>query len=201
MLLDALGGLGTKTTYRGFNRATQGLRQTGSSMKPLAVVVPAIDKKIITGASIIDDTKDSFKNGTEQNYEPQNNDGYLGKVTLRRALESSQNIPFVRIMEKLTPSTSIKYLKNMGITTLTDGDCNLALALGGIEKGISPLEMAGAYATIANDGIYIEPVFYSKITTSDGLIVLESKQKTKKVFSKSVAYIVKELLTRACKWF
>lgn len=168
-------------------------------MKPLAVLIPAIDKKIITGASIVEDTKTSFKNGNDKSYSPKNIDGYLGNVTLRRALESSQNIPFVRIMEKISPSTSIKYLKNMGITTLTDGDANLALALGGIERGISPLEMAAAYATIANDGVYIEPVFYSKVTTSDGLILLESKPKTKKVFSKSVAYVVKQLLTRSSK--
>ena len=196
MLWDVCGGLGKKTTYRGFNRATQGFRQTGSSMKPLAVLVPAIDKKIITGASLVEDTKSSFKNGNDENYAPKNIDGYLGNITLRRALESSQNIPFVKIMENITPSTSIKYLKKMGITTLTDGDSNLALALGGIERGISPLEMAAAYATIANDGVYIEPVFYSKITTSDGIVLLESKQKTKKVFSKSVAYVVKELLVQ-----
>lgn len=190
------GGLGKKTTYRGFNRAVQATRQTGSSMKPLAVLIPGIDKKIITGATIVNDSKASFKNGKDEDYSPINNDGYLGSVTLRRALESSQNIPFVTIMEKITPNTSIKYLKKMGITTLTDGDANLALALGGIEKGISPLEMAAAYSTIANDGVYIEPIFYSKITTSDGSIFLEPKQQTKKVFSKSVAYIVKELLTQ-----
>ena len=146
---------------------------------------------------MVDDTQSSFKNGNDENYSPKNNEGYLGNVTFRSALESSQNIPFVKIMEKLTPSTSIKYLKKMGITTLTDGDANLALALGGIEKGISPLEMCAAYATIANDGIYVEPIFYSKVTTFDGLTLIESKQKTKKVFSKSVAYVVKELLTRS----
>lgn len=199
-VVGCTGGLGKKDTYRGFNRATQAIRQTGSSMKPLAVIIPAVDKKILTGATIVDDTQSSFKNGADENYSPKNNEGYLGSVTFRRALESSQNIPFVKIMEKLTPSTSIKYLKKMGITTLTDGDANLALALGGIEKGISPLEMCAAYSTIANDGIYIEPIFYSKVTTSDGLIYIESKQKTKKVFSKSVAYVVKELLTRSCYW-
>lgn len=193
------GGLGKKNTYRGFNRATQALRQTGSAMKPLAVLVPGIDKKIITGATLVDDNKASFKNGNDENYTPKNNDGYLGSVTLRRALESSQNIPFVTIMEKITPNTSIKYLKKMGITTLTDGDSNLALALGGIEKGISPLEMASAYATIANNGVYIEPIFYSEITTSNGSVFLKPKQQTKKVFSSSVAYVVKQLLTQPVK--
>ena len=168
-------------------------------MKPLAVLVPGIDKKIITGATIIDDTKTSFRNGKDENYSPKNNEGYLGKVTVRRALESSQNIPFVKMLENITPQTSVKYLKKMGITTLTDKDVNLALALGGIEKGISPLEMASAYATIANDGTYIEPIFYSKITTSNGSTLLKPKQKTKRVFSKSVAYVLKQLLTQPVK--
>lgn len=55
------------------------------------------------------------------------------------------------MMEKITPSTSIKYLEKMGITTLTEEDNDLALSLGGLEKGISPLEMAGAYSMLAND--------------------------------------------------
>ena len=165
-------------------------------MKPLCVLVPGIDKKIITGASMIDDAKTTFKNSKNEDYSPKNNDGYLGTVTLRRAIESSQNVPFVSIMQKITPKTSIDYLKKMGITTLTDKDADLSLALGGLQKGVSPLEMCAAYSTIANDGVYIEPVFYSKITTSDGSTLIKSKQKTKKVISKSVAYIIKNLLTQ-----
>lgn len=165
-------------------------------MKPLCVLVPGIDKKLITGATMVDDTKTTFKNVKNEDYSPKNNDGYLGTVTLRRALESSQNIPFVSLMEKITPNTSIDYLKKMGITTLTDEDANLSLALGGLQKGVSPLEMCGAYATIANDGVYTQPIFYSKITTSNGDTLVKPKQKTKKVFSKSTAYVIKNLLTQ-----
>ncbi len=125
---------------------------------------------------------------------PGDYDAYQGNITVRRAVESSQNIPFVKIMERLTPKASIKYLKNMGITTLTQKDESLPLSLGGLEKGISPLEMAGGYATIANDGIYIEPTFYKKITNSSGKIIIESKQKKKKVFSIQTSFILKQLL-------
>ena len=76
-------------------------------MKPLAVLVPGIDKKIITGATIIDDTKTSFRNDTDENYSPKNNEGYLGKETVRRALESSQNIPFVKMLENILLVISI----------------------------------------------------------------------------------------------
>ena len=87
----------------------------------------------------------------------------------------------------------------MGITTLSKKDENLALALGGLDRGISPLQMAGAYATIANYGEYIEPTFYTKAETSNKKVIVEVKQKKKKVFSKEVAYIVKELLTEPVK--
>ena len=78
-------------------------------------------------------------------------------------------------------------------------DNNLSLALGGISKGITPLQMAGAYATIANDGEYITPSFYTKMVDSSGKTVLEAKQEKKRVFSKQNAYIMKELLTEPTK--
>lgn len=190
-MFGCVGGLGEKTTSRGFNRATQSVRQTGSSIKPLAVLVPGIAKKTFTASTIFSDEKTEFADG----YSPEDYSDYLGDITVRRALESSQNIPFVKMMQKITPKTSIKYLEKMGITTLTEKDDNLALALGGLDQGISPLQMAGAYATIANDGTYIEPTFYTKIINSSNKIIVESKQKKKKVFSKEVAYIIKELLT------
>ena len=190
-VLGCVGGLGEKTESRIFNRATQSRRQTGSSIKPIAVVGPAINKRIITASSIFDDTEKDFG---EEKYHPVDYTKSLGNITVRRAIESSQNIPFVEIMEKLKPKTSMKYLKKMGITSLTKRDDNLNLALGGLDKGISPLEMAGAYSTIANDGVYIEPTFYSKIENKDGKVILKSKQKKRRVFSKETAFILKSIL-------
>ena len=189
-VVGCVGGLGKKTKSRSLNRATQSVRQTGSAIKPIAVLAPAIDKKIITAASIYDDTPKDFEGG----YHPVDYSKPLGKITVRRAVESSQNIPFVEIMEELKPSNSINYLKKMGITSLTKEDETLSLALGGLEKGISPLEMAAAYATIANDGEYIEPKFYTTILNKSGDVIVESKQEKRRVFSKEVAYILKSLL-------
>ena len=194
-VVGCVGGLGKKTTSRGLNRATQSIRQTGSCIKPIAVLVPGIAKKEFTGSAIFADEQTIFADG----YKPENYSKYLGNITVRRALESSQNIPFVEMMEKIGPKTSMKYLEKMGITTLSQKDENLALALGGLDKGISPLQMAGAYATIANDGEYIEPTFYTKAETSNKKVIVEVKQKKKRVFSKEVAYIVKELLTEPVK--
>lgn len=191
-VVGCTGGLGRKTKARSLNRATQSVRQTGSAIKPLSVITPAIDKKIITAASIYDDTERDFADG----YHPTDYNPPLGKITVRRAVESSQNIPFVEIMDELKPKNSIKYLKKMGISSLTNEDESLVLALGGLQKGISPLEMAGAYATIANDGEYIKPTFYSNIDNKLGKTILKVKREKTKVISKEVAYILKEMLTQ-----
>lgn len=189
-VLACTGGLGEKETFRGLNRATQSQRQTGSSIKPLAVLAPGIDRKTFTASTIYNDKKTTFSG----NYEPGNNSGYLGETTVRRALESSQNIPFVEMMEQVTPKRAISYLENMGITSLTAEDESLALALGGLQHGITPLEMAGAYATIANDGVYIKPTFYTTIVNNKGRSVIEAKQEKRTVFSEQVAFILKQLL-------
>ena len=191
-VVACVGGLGEKDTARGLNRATQSTRQTGSSIKPLAVLAPGIDKKKFTAATIYADVETTF----EGNYAPENYNDYLGQITVRRAVESSQNIPFVEMMEEIGVKTSISYLKDMGITSLTEKDESLSLALGGLDKGITPLEMAAAYATIANDGVYIEPTFYTEITNQSGKTIVEAKPESHRVFSKQVAYILKEILTQ-----
>ena len=189
------GGLGEKTKARGFNRATQMKRQTGSAMKPIAVLAPAIDKKLVTNVTVFADEPTTFTDYNGESYSPVDYDNYKGSITLRQAVESSQNIPFVKIMQNLTPEVSIKYLEKMGITTLNDKDVNLSLSLGGLDEGISPLEFAGAYATIANDGVYIEPTFFTKIETNSGKTILTSHQTKKRVISKDSAFILKQLLT------
>ena len=191
-VVACVGGLGEKDTARGLNRAIQSTRQTGSSIKPLAVLAPGIDKKKFTAATIYADEETTFAG----NYKPVNYDGYLGDITVRRAVESSQNIPFVEMMEQIGVKTSISYLKDMGITSLTEKDESLSLALGGLDKGITPLEMAAAYATVANDGEYIEPTFYTEITNQAGKTVVKAKPESHRVFSKQVAYILKEILTQ-----
>ena len=191
-VVACVGGLGEKDTARGLNRATQSTRQTGSSIKPLAVLAPGIDKKKFTAATIYADVETTF----EGNYSPENYNGYLGQITVRRAVESSQNIPFVEMMEEIGVKTSISYLKDMGISSLTEKDESLSLALGGLDKGITPLEMAAAYATIANDGVYIEPTFYTEIVNQSGKTIVKASPKSHRVFSKQVAYILKEILTQ-----
>ena len=192
-VVGAVGQLGEKTTSRGLNRVNAP-RQTGSSIKPIADVLPAIEEGIITPATMYADEYTIFGGG----YDPENYNYFTTVRTVRSALTTSQNIPFLKIMAELTPKKSMEYMRKMGISTLDDEkDNNLALAIGGLTYGISPLEMAAAYASIANDGNYIEPTFYSKAVDSNGNVVMQPNQKTEKVCSVETAYIVKNMLTSA----
>ena len=172
------------------------VKQTGSSIKPIADVAPALQEKIITPATVYNDNKTDF-NG----YSPKNDhDKYRGFINVRQFIATSQNIPAVKIMKELTPKKSIEYLEKMGISSLDNkSDNELPLAIGGLTHGISPLEMAAAYGTIANDGVYITPTFYTKVTDSSGNVVLTPKQEQKKVFSEQVAYLTRSITEEPVK--
>lgn len=190
-VLGVLGGLGEKTTSRGVNRGTQAIKQTGSSMKPLAVVAPGIDSGVITGASVFDDVP--YKTYKNYNY-------FKGLLTIRYAIESSQNIPMLKAIQAVGVDNSLKFLKSLGFSHLDDEkDNNIGISLGGLTNGATPLEMAAAYGTIANDGVYIEPTFYTKVVDGNGNTVFEPKQETRTVMSSAAAYVVKEILTQPVK--
>ncbi len=202
-VLAVSGGLGEKTG-RNLNRGTQSLRQPGSSIKPIADISPALQEKVITASTVYNDTLTDF-NG----YKPHNSgDSYSGLISIRQIIAYSKNVPEVKIMRELTPSKSIDYLRNFGVSTLKkaseveagkENDEHLSLAIGGVTDGISPLEMAGAYSAIANDGEYIEPTFYTKVVDSNGNTVLTPNQEKRRVISEQNAYIVKSIMQEPVK--
>lgn len=187
-----VGGLGEKTESRGLNRATQSPRQTGSSIKPITSLIPGINEGVITAATIYDDTRAEFLNGT---YKPKDYNTPKGLISIRSAIRTSQNIPFVKVVTELTPAKSIEYLEKMGVTTIDhDKDGLASLSIGGFTNGISPLELAGCYATIENNGEYRRPMFYSKVTDQNENVVLEGKQTKEQVISEQAAYVIKNIL-------
>lgn len=195
-VLGVSGGLGEKSGST-LNRATQSTRQPGSSIKPIAVISPALQEKVITAATVYDDVLTDFSG-----YPPKDDGNkYRGLINIRQIIAYSQNVPEVKIMRELTPGKSIDYLRKFGITSLyktgedkKKDDEHLSLAIGGVTDGISPLEMAAAYAAIANDGVYITPTFYSKVIDSNGNTVLTPNQEKERVISEQNAYIVKSIL-------
>lgn len=197
-VVGCVGGLGTDVNSNGLNRATQSTRQPGSSIKPIASIAPALEAGIITAATVYDDSPTTF--GTYSVKDDSNN--YQGLATVRKAIEVSANVPEVKIMSELGPSNSIAFLRKLGITSLVTAkedsktnDENLSIVLGGLTNGISPLQMAAAYAAIANGGVYITPTFYSKVEDSTGNIVLEASQEKTRVMSEGNAFIEQDILT------
>lgn len=152
-------------TRRGFNRATQLLRQPGSAFKPIAVYAPAFEIGYGTDSIILDTP---FKAG---NYEPHNSGGgYYGQISIRTAVQWSRNVAAVRLLNQIGIDQGFEMAKKMGIE-LTEEDRCLPLALGGLTKGVSPLQMAGAYATFANQGIFIKPYTINYIEDANGQVI------------------------------
>ena len=197
-VVGVMGGLGSSTNAVGLNRATQAYRQTGSSMKPLAVVAPGLEMNILTAGTVYDDSYTVFPGG----YDPKNYNSFKGPITIRDALETSQNIPQLKGISEIGPAKSLEFLRKMGFNKLVSAsenaktnDENLAsLALGGLTIGASPLEMAAAYSTIANNGEYVTPIFYTKVEDKDGNLVIEPTQERSRVISEQNAYILQNLL-------
>ena len=175
-----VGGRGVKTENRVLNRATQTVRQPGSTIKPIAVYGPALEYGVINlNSSILDAPLEI--NG----WKPKNSyRGYRGLVSVRSAVASSMNIPAVRVLQQLGVENSFRFMtENLHISSLVDGkevngktfsDKGLAsLALGGLTDGISVLEMTAAYAPFVNSGVYSEPHLYTKVYDSKGKLLLE----------------------------
>ncbi len=195
------GGRGEKTVARGLNRATQSVRQPGSAFKPVAVYAPAIEYGVVTPATLINDAP--LKIGS---WNPKNSGGgYKGMMTVRSAIEKSQNIPAIKVLRELTPERSFSFLtKKLGFTTLVENetrngelvtDQTLSSALGGLTDGVTVAEMTAAYAPFVNSGMYNKPVTYTKVIDSNGMIVLENKVQNKRAMSEETAFLMANMLS------
>lgn len=194
-VVACVGELGDKSSTMGWNRATQGAKPTGSTMKPIGAIAPAIEAGVITAGTVYDDAPSSIKGYPTWNIKNYDNSWY-GLMTVRETIKYSHNIgPAKIVAEDLGTQKSIDFLRKVGVTTIEDSEGPAGLALGGLINGITPLEMAGAYGAIANDGLYIQPTFYSKVEDTNGNIVLEPHQRQEQVMNESNAYIVKSILT------
>ena len=192
-----VGGAGEKTTLRGLNRATQMTRSPGSNMKPIGVYAPGLESGVLTAATTFDDVPVSYKIGTKdwniKNYDNK----YRGLINIRKAIEISDNIVAAKaLQEKVGSNYAYEFLKDLGISTLTSSDKNspASLSLGGMSKGVSPLELAAAYGAIANNGVYVEPKLYTQIKDRNGEVILEKKSEVRDVMTKENAYIITDMM-------
>lgn len=181
-----IGGRGDKTESLVLNRATSSERQAGSTIKPLLVYSPAVDICGYSLATVIDDVPYYYNTGQLV----KNSDGvYKGYTTVRQAIAESRNIPAVKTLNDIGISMGVAYLKNYGITTLTDADNYLPIALG--TCSVTNLEMTAAYTTFANKGVYVKPKLYTKVLDHDGNVILDNTEnESTQVIKDTTAWIM-----------
>jgi penicillin-binding protein 1A len=196
--IKAVMGGRSEKVRRGLNRATQSLRQPGSTIKPLAVYAPALDNGYTT-ATVIDDAPVAYGNFKPRNY---TKNEFNGLVTLRYGIQKSLNIVACKIVQDVGLQRSMEYLKSFGITSLVTREDNKvtndeglsSLALGGMTKGVRPIEMAAAYSVFPNKGIYIKPISFTKILDKDGNVIFENRPFKDKVLSEQVSYLMVDIM-------
>ncbi len=188
------GGYGELDASMTLNRATQIQRQPGSSFKPIAVYAPALDLHKITPATVYDDVAVYFGTGKNKNKPYPNNydHTYGGLTSIRDAVKRSVNVVAALVWMDIGPDNSISYLKKVGIDRPEER--YLSIAMGGLHKGVSPLEMAAAYVPFVHKGMYFEPITYIKVTDSNGKIVLEKKPKYETVYDERTAFLMTSML-------
>ena len=188
-ILAMVGGRGQDS----FNRASMAVRQPGSAFKPF-VYLTALQHDM-TPDTTMDDQPVTYGS-----WSPKNAGGsYSGTMTLSDALAHSVNTIAVQLADQVGTKNIIANAKKMGITTLDAKDDNLAMALGGLTKGVTPLEMASAYGTFANKGVHVKPTAIVKILDRDGNVLedastLEKEETKTRVMSEREAYEMTTML-------
>lgn len=188
-ILAMVGGRGQDS----FNRASMAVRQPGSAFKPF-VYLTALQHDM-TPDTTMDDQPVTYGG-----WSPKNAGGsYSGTMTLSDALAHSVNTIAVQLADQVGTKNIIANAKKMGITTLDAKDDNLAMALGGLTKGVTPLEMASAYGTFANKGVHVKPTAIVKILDRNGNVLedastLEKEETKTRVMSEREAYEMTTML-------
>ena len=199
-LLAIVGGRDEPAIRKSLNRAAQSYTEVGSSIKPLAVYGPALDLGI-SPASIIPNMDGPIAGwNTQKGYPSGGLNRYYGPVTLRRGVISSLNVVAARVlMEHVTPNISANYMDQLGAEESKINVDGPGLALG--TSGLTPVQMAAAFGTIANGGTYLEPLSFTKVLDAEGNVLLDADavRDTHRVFQESPAYLQVDMMTDAVK--
>ena len=193
-----LGGRGNKEGRLTLNRATDTVRQPGSTYKVVSTYAPALDSAGMTLATVFNDYPFNYDDGTPVNNYDRKFD--YRTISIREAIMRSKNIIAVKTLTQITPQLGYDYLLNFGFTTLVNGlerngqvfyDARQPLALGGITNGVKNIELCGAYASIANMGAYNEPKLYSRVLDSEGNVLLDNTSPvSRQVIKPTTAYLL-----------
>ncbi len=198
-ILAVAGSIGKKSANRIQNFACDAKRPSGSVIKPLSVYAPAMDKGLITWATVFDDVPLSFReNGAPW---PKNApDLYRGLTTVNTAVRHSVNTVCVSVLERLGKDVSLSFLADkLGFTSL-DRRCDMgaaALALGQQHNGVTLREIVGGYTALANGGVYEGTRSFYKVIDSSGNLLLENASAEKRVLREADAAILTQMLRGA----
>lgn len=201
-IVAMVGGRGAKTGSRTLNRATDTVRQPGSTFKIVSTYAPALDSAGLTLATVINDAPFNYVGGR-----PVANwygEQYRGLSSLRDGIRDSMNIVTVKTLTLITPQLGFDYLKSFGFTTLAEreeingeifSDIQQTTALGGLTHGVTNEELNAAYACIANKGTYIKPKLYTKVLDHDGNIILDNTMpESKQVIKETTAFLLTDAM-------
>ncbi len=194
-----VGGRGVKTGSRTLNRATNTMRQPGSTFKILAAYAPALDAAGVSLTDVYLDAPFNYNDG-----KPVGNwygESYRGIQNVRQGIADSLNIVAVKTITQITPQLAFDYLTNFGFTTLIErevrddgtvySDINQSIALGSPTYGVTNMELNAAYASIANGGVYIEPTLYTKILDNEGNVLIDKTvPESHRVIQESTSYLL-----------
>ncbi|MCR8641618.1 PBP1A family penicillin-binding protein [Paenibacillus sp. N1-5-1-14] len=186
-IIAMIGGRDYKT--KDLNRVYRAERQPGSAFKPLVAFAPALESGKYTPYSMLNDKKECIAGYCPNNY----NNQYQDQVTMMEAVRVSKNIAPVSLLNDIGIKTGMDMVEKMGIPLDKTKDRNLAIALGGLTKGATPMQMAEAYAIFANGGIKNKTHSIIEITSSDGK-TKEFKQESKRIVSEKTAYYMTQML-------
>ncbi|MBO6933847.1 MAG: PBP1A family penicillin-binding protein [Deltaproteobacteria bacterium] len=184
---DVLAVVGSYESRPGFDRATQALRQPGSTFKPLVYAL-GIQQRRFTPATVMIDAPAVYDQWNPQNYETWRHEG---DVRIRTALAKSINLVAIRAIEQVGPEAAATFAGQLGIES--ELDPTLTLALG--SSGVRPIEMVGAYASFAAGGRWAEPRFIDRVVGPDGEeIALPERAPARDVLTPAEAYVITSML-------
>ncbi len=192
------GGVGTKDRNFPLNRATGAYRSSGSSIKPLASYGPAIELGYITPNTLVNDSPNIYLTGTSW-YPANDGGGNFGVIDIYTALQYSVNTVAAQIIDKITPQVAYDWLtQKLGFTSLVPDDCSYApMALGQFTNGVTVREMAQAFSSFVNDGIFTYSRTYTLVTDSDGRVLIDNQPNTIQAFSANTAHVMTYMLQNA----
>lgn len=177
-----------------FNRATDGKWQAGSVLKPILAYAPAFNEGLASPATVLDDAPTEFA-GIPPYYPNNYTMRFLGLVTARYALAHSLNIPAVHLLNQLGVEKGKEYAKRMGITSFDDEhDLGLSMVVGGLYRGVSPWDVAQAFAVLANEGIRTDFTTITKIVDSNGRVIYEHEPNREEILSPEAAWLTTSCL-------